>query len=778
MPPRKGRRATFSGGRSRSSKAKTVNNDIASAGDLVEAPIAGNDNLYDIRFQDLVQRQNGLLDRLAVTSVPLPPVLAAAGTNPSGKKTTDTHWDFLLKEMLWLSTDFHSERKRHLQSRRRLCTAVQSYHANQHVLYQRRLQQAELARRKLAKTLSSKVKVWWQKMDRVVTYKQKLSAEQAKRQEMDQQLLELVQQTERYYQGKATQQRQDVSLIELALDQNRERGRRQRRVRDYNRIVEQDDASAASRDSYLYGEATTDSGSDDETYRQSEDQSGSDSDDMSTFHQALREEMKERRRLSSFDVDEDIEAMYETDPVELERLLEESTLDLSVVLERLREEQEHLETSEDMASHSPTAKRVQFIPTPGRDAAQDNGDEIRGDVVQGGRPESEATTAINDETEHDSSPQSPDFSDDDGEFSVDKAMETEVDDETTLIQEESLPQEISPADEIRLLQEEGELPIEELRRRYAASVSEQSHDQNEHSNGEVDRSEKSGKGESNPPATATSSDEGSRSGQSLTDHENEADDEEFSPVDGMDVDDETTMAQEELLPQEMTAEDEIRLLQNEGEMPIEELRQRYAAMLEGPPPGAGFAENSLPMESDVASADLDDRSSSTDESFDAGETEPAVDDETTMMQEESLPQEMTASEEIDLLRAESEIPVEHLRAMYASIAPSGLTTVTVTGPITRPRRKRKHDGGDEAHSIKSGRTGSNHGHPKTQSDSAQDALMALDQSVDRARTTLASRPFLLSSWVKMREYQQIGLNWLVSLQARRLNGILADGKSA
>jgi E1A-binding protein p400 len=37
-----------------------------------------------------------------------------------------------------------------------------------------------------------------------------------------------------------------------------------------------------------------------------------------------------------------------------------------------------------------------------------------------------------------------------------------------------------------------------------------------------------------------------------------------------------------------------------------------------------------------------------------------------------------------------------------------------------------------------------------------------------------TRPFLLASWVKLRNYQHIGLNWLVSLQSRRLNGILAD----
>lgn len=53
-------------------------------------------------------------------------------------------------------------------------------------------------------------------------------------------------------------------------------------------------------------------------------------------------------------------------------------------------------------------------------------------------------------------------------------------------------------------------------------------------------------------------------------------------------------------------------------------------------------------------------------------------------------------------------------------------------------------------------------------------MKALELSEIRARETHVTRPFLLSSWVKLRPYQQIGLNWLVSLQSRRLNGILAD----
>lgn len=36
-------------------------------------------------------------------------------------------------------------------------------------------------------------------------------------------------------------------------------------------------------------------------------------------------------------------------------------------------------------------------------------------------------------------------------------------------------------------------------------------------------------------------------------------------------------------------------------------------------------------------------------------------------------------------------------------------------------------------------------------------------------------PFILSNKLSLREYQHVGLNWLVSLHERRLNGILADG---
>ena len=55
-----------------------------------------------------------------------------------------------------------------------------------------------------------------------------------------------------------------------------------------------------------------------------------------------------------------------------------------------------------------------------------------------------------------------------------------------------------------------------------------------------------------------------------------------------------------------------------------------------------------------------------------------------------------------------------------------------------------------------------------------DALHRLEAADDLARSIHVERSFLLSSKLSLREYQQTGLNWLVSLHERRLNGILAD----
>ena len=53
-------------------------------------------------------------------------------------------------------------------------------------------------------------------------------------------------------------------------------------------------------------------------------------------------------------------------------------------------------------------------------------------------------------------------------------------------------------------------------------------------------------------------------------------------------------------------------------------------------------------------------------------------------------------------------------------------------------------------------------------------MAQLEAADARVREAEGARPYLLDSTVMLRPYQQIGLNWLVSMHERRLNGILAD----
>ena len=54
------------------------------------------------------------------------------------------------------------------------------------------------------------------------------------------------------------------------------------------------------------------------------------------------------------------------------------------------------------------------------------------------------------------------------------------------------------------------------------------------------------------------------------------------------------------------------------------------------------------------------------------------------------------------------------------------------------------------------------------------SLKRLEAADEAARSVHVERPFVLSKKLILREYQHVGLNWLVSLHERRLNGILAD----
>ena len=83
-------------------------------------------------------------------------------------------------------------------------------------------------------------------------------------------------------------------------------------------------------------------------------------------------------------------------------------------------------------------------------------------------------------------------------------------------------------------------------------------------------------------------------------------------------------------------------------------------------------------------------------------------------------------------------------------------------PSKSDRKRRGADDDDDSDSGSSSTKRPKH----DKGDEGISALESLNASETRARETMITRPFLLSGWVKLRAYQQIGLNWLVSLQTR------------
>ena len=843
---------------------------------------------------------------------------------------TDTHWDFVLKEMMWLAADFQSERKRQVSLGRRVAMGMKQFHKTVDTRRARQLAEAELKRRRWAAKIGREVKGWWTKIERVIAYKQKMDAEKERRQAMNQQLVSLVRQTERYGESLAQQHHQEQPsddddeddtdneeeeddepngnrkkrkrrrskkkkakkkkkkkkrplTIEEALaaaDASSLR-RRKRSGRDYTRVqLRQDDTE-------LYGESTTsDSGSDGSFVVDSTD----DDDETTLLEAEAFETLERRRRLREMDHtnddddddDDDDDKSFMADPDELKKLQEESSMDINDVLNRLQQETEsnpspmieQMEEDDDDDKDDQRNKRVSFAPEPPIPTGTTAAPADRRAKARNPDPGNEADDDGDASDVEDFDDNS--VSDGSDEFQGDV---NEVDDETTIAAEERLGRDMSVADEINMLEREGSMPIEELRRLYSLADNNNNNGSSRNNN---NNNNNNGSAATNGESHTTTTRRSRRNLENASDGEDvgteggpsdESDDGSGEFVaDPAEIDDETTIAAEERLGREMSVADEISLLQQEGEMSIEELRKLYSVADDnGSPPTTTTAAAAATPQQQQDAAQLSLALFDEDDATEQDEFVPttqAIDDETTIEAEERLGREMSPEEELRLLQQENEIPVEQLRSMYAAAmneandddddamdiengraepekpiqslvsshfndnddhdmedyVPEGgdaqvddETTIEVEERLGREMTyeeelamlKResemsvedlqklygvKHEDDDKAENEESGsqRTkrslteadtkqpgNKRHRTEHDKSDKGDDdeglaALKSLQESEEKARATLASRPFLLTQWVKLRAYQQVGLNWLVSIQSRRLNGILAD----
>lgn len=198
------------------------------------------------------------------------------------------------------------------------------------------------------------------------------------------------------------------------------------------------------------------------------------------------------------------------------------------------------------------------------------------------------------------------------------------------------------------------------------------------------------------------------------DFNDEQGDDEFVIATGEEKDDETTLEEEEELANREPGdpEDEIALLQKESEIPLEQLLARY---------DMDFANSgSADDESDCASAHSD---------------------------TESLPADQVEQEEQETVVAEDDISAH----------------VKLTSPSFREEAVAGHEAGSEEDSQRDARI----------ADAAAAARSAQPTGNTFSTTNVRTKfPFLLK--YPLREYQHIGLDWLVTMYEKRLNGILAD----
>jgi len=537
------------------------------------------DPFLDWTFEELAERQKDVKERLLHITVRDPP----KRSRDVFSKPADCHRDFMLKEMQWLAADFSSERQRHGALRRKLGLAVHAHFQAAERREERSILNAASHRKKHARRIGTRVSQWWSGVDKLVTYQQKCEADKGRAETMNQQLLRLVRQTEKYTKS-LQQQHVEGNNVETVL---RSTTGRRHRVRDYSSVLRE-----ISQESDAPATMSSDS-----------DASIEDVDDDETTMKAAEMEESEHRQLKS----------YSVDPDELRNLKEEAALPVGVAVERLKSDDDIYEKSDDEDYH----------PVIGMD----------------------------------------------------------VDDEKTMIAEERRGRDMSYQDEIALLQNEAEMPIEKLRELYGNMADKHEDDSpGEHSHVGLRESRRETK--LHVAVTLTPSND---SGQFDGFVDDPLDEDEYRLIPGMDVDDEKTMIAEEKRGRDMSYQDEIALLQNEAEMPIEKLRELYRNIVE-----------------------------------EHRHKQPCGEDSDSCSQK---------------------------------LAPKHTNKPRV-GPnsdwrTTNTKRKARE---------------------------SKEITRPLKQLKREASVETVSRPFILSTAVRLRRYQHAGLSWLVSLQSRRLNGILADGK--
>lgn len=131
-----------------------------------------------------------------------------------------THWDYLLEEMGWLSTDFAQERRWKKTAAKKCAKMVQKYHQEKQFKIDRAKREHLQHIKKLAASQAKEIRAFWASVEKVVDYRQEAKLKKTRQQALDLHLNYILDHT-----GKLTHEIQksmvgDTSLRTSIDDQN------------------------------------------------------------------------------------------------------------------------------------------------------------------------------------------------------------------------------------------------------------------------------------------------------------------------------------------------------------------------------------------------------------------------------------------------------------------------------------------------------------------------------------------------------------------------------
>ncbi|XP_053987837.1 helicase domino isoform X5 [Hylaeus volcanicus] len=288
-------------------------------------------------------------------------------------------------------------------------------------------------------------------------------------------------------------------------------------------------------------------------------------------------------------------------------------------------------------------------------------------------------------------------------------------------------------------------------------------------------------------------------------------DEDFQPNQSSDDDEETIAKAEEELKSVTNHKEEVELLKKESEIPLEDLLKDL------PPNYLEDRSKSLSPMPKEAAVEENEKTTDGDTDFVAASDESS-DEEETIMEQEKLEENADYKQELDDLKAENEMSIDDLMAKYGNLPDVPMDVDQDPGQESDKESIKEEEGQENDEESSSNESESEESdndvgeqESQTQSDNEADIglkslledismekssvdktedmdhsqahnemdnVAALAESIQPKGNTLLTTsvvtkiPFLLKHL--LREYQHIGLDWLVTMYERKLNGILAD----